>query len=29
VLSIAPILAFFVALQQYIVPSEASSGVKG
>jgi putative chitobiose transport system permease protein len=29
VLSIAPILAFFVALQRYIVPSEASSGVKG
>ncbi len=29
VLSIAPILAFFVAMQQYIVPSEASSGVKG
>jgi putative chitobiose transport system permease protein len=29
VLSIAPILAFFVAMQKYIVPSEASSGVKG
>jgi putative chitobiose transport system permease protein len=29
VLSIAPILAFFVAMQQYIVPSAASSGVKG
>jgi putative chitobiose transport system permease protein len=29
VLSIAPILAFFVAMQKYIVPSAASSGVKG
>ncbi len=29
VLSIAPILAFFIAMQQYIVPSDAASGVKG
>jgi putative chitobiose transport system permease protein len=29
VLSIAPILAFFVVMQRYIVPSEAGSGVKG
>ncbi len=29
VLSIAPILAFFIAMQRYIVPSEAGSGVKG
>ncbi len=29
VISIAPILAFFVAMQRYIVPSEAGSGVKG
>ncbi len=29
VLSIAPILAFFIVMQKYIVPSEASSGVKG
>ena len=29
VLSIAPILAFFVLMQKYIVPSEAGSGVKG
>lgn len=29
VISIAPILAFFLAMQQYIVPSEAGSGLKG
>lgn len=29
VISIAPILAFFVAMQRYIVPTEAGSGVKG
>jgi putative chitobiose transport system permease protein len=29
VLSIAPILTFFIVMQQYIVPSEAGSGVKG
>ena len=29
VISIAPILAFFLVMQQYIVPSETSSGVKG
>jgi putative chitobiose transport system permease protein len=29
VLSIAPILAFFIVMQKYIVPSEAGSGVKG
>jgi putative chitobiose transport system permease protein len=29
VLSIAPILAFFILMQKYIVPSEAGSGVKG
>jgi putative chitobiose transport system permease protein len=29
VLSIAPILAFFIAMQKYIVPSDAGSGVKG
>jgi putative chitobiose transport system permease protein len=29
VISIAPILAFFLAMQQYIVPSETGSGVKG
>lgn len=29
VISIAPILAFFVMMQRYIVPSSASSGVKG
>ncbi|MEO0378108.1 MAG: carbohydrate ABC transporter permease [Cyanobacteria bacterium P01_A01_bin.17] len=29
VISIVPIIAFFVAAQQYIVPSEAGSGVKG
>ena len=29
VISIAPILAFFLTLQQYIVPSETGSGVKG
>jgi putative chitobiose transport system permease protein len=29
VLSILPIVALFVALQQYVVPSEAASGVKG
>jgi putative chitobiose transport system permease protein len=29
VLSIAPILAFFIAMQRYIVPSDAASGVKG
>ncbi|NJP08275.1 MAG: carbohydrate ABC transporter permease [Leptolyngbyaceae cyanobacterium RU_5_1] len=29
VISIAPILLFFVAMQRYIVPSEAGSGVKG
>jgi len=29
VISIAPILLFFVAMQHYIVPSEAGSGVKG
>lgn len=29
VLSIAPILGFFILMQKYIVPSEAGSGVKG
>lgn len=29
VISIAPILAFFLAMQQYIVPSETGSGLKG
>lgn len=29
VLSIAPILGFFIIMQKYIVPSEAGSGVKG
>ncbi len=29
VISIAPILAFFIAMQKYIVPSESASGVKG
>jgi putative chitobiose transport system permease protein len=29
VLSILPIIGFFVALQRYIVPTEANSGVKG
>ncbi|EDX85905.1 ABC transporter, permease protein, putative [Synechococcus sp. PCC 7335] len=29
VISIAPIILFFVAAQRYIVPSEAGSGVKG
>jgi putative chitobiose transport system permease protein len=29
VLSIGPILAFFILMQKYIVPSEAGSGVKG
>jgi putative chitobiose transport system permease protein len=29
VLSIAPILTFFILMQKYIVPSEAGSGVKG
>lgn len=29
VISIVPILLFFVAMQHYIVPSEAGSGVKG
>jgi putative chitobiose transport system permease protein len=29
VLSIAPILAFFLVMQRYIVPTEAGSGVKG
>lgn len=29
VLSIAPILAFFIVMQKYIVPSESASGVKG
>jgi len=29
VISIAPILVFFLAAQQYIVPSEAGSGLKG
>jgi putative chitobiose transport system permease protein len=29
VISIAPILAFFLIMQQYIVPSETGSGVKG
>jgi putative chitobiose transport system permease protein len=29
VISIAPILAFFVLMQRYIVPSDAGSGVKG
>jgi putative chitobiose transport system permease protein len=29
VLSILPIIGFFVAMQRYIVPTEASSGVKG
>jgi putative chitobiose transport system permease protein len=29
VISIAPILAFFVVMQNYIVPSETGSGVKG
>jgi putative chitobiose transport system permease protein len=29
VISIAPILAFFLTMQQYIVPSETGSGVKG
>jgi putative chitobiose transport system permease protein len=29
VISIAPILAFFLAMQNYIVPTEAGSGVKG
>lgn len=29
VISVAPILAFFLAMQQYIVPSEIGSGIKG
>lgn len=29
VISIAPILAFFLVMQQYIVPSEVGSGLKG
>jgi len=29
IISIAPILVFFLAMQQYIVPSEAGSGLKG
>jgi putative chitobiose transport system permease protein len=29
VISIAPILAFFVVMQRYIVPTDAGSGVKG
>ena len=29
VISIAPIIVFFVAMQQYIVPTETGSGVKG
>ncbi|NJN88602.1 MAG: carbohydrate ABC transporter permease, partial [Leptolyngbyaceae cyanobacterium SL_7_1] len=29
VISIAPILAFFALMQDYIVPTETSSGVKG
>jgi putative chitobiose transport system permease protein len=29
VISVAPILLFFVVMQRYIVPSEAASGVKG
>jgi putative chitobiose transport system permease protein len=29
VISIAPILVFFLVMQRYIVPSEAASGVKG
>lgn len=29
VISIAPILGFFLAMQQYIVPSETGSGLKG
>ncbi len=29
VISIAPILLFFIAMQRYIVPTEAGSGVKG
>lgn len=29
IISIAPILAFFLVMQQYIVPSEAGSGLKG
>ncbi|MEM8543124.1 MAG: carbohydrate ABC transporter permease [Cyanobacteria bacterium P01_H01_bin.119] len=29
VISIAPIIAFFVVMQRYIVPTEAGSGVKG
>ncbi|MGQ9870095.1 carbohydrate ABC transporter permease [Leptodesmis sp.] len=29
VISIAPILLFFVLMQRYVVPTEASSGVKG
>lgn len=29
VISIAPILAFFLVMQRYIVPSEAGSGLKG
>jgi putative chitobiose transport system permease protein len=28
-LSIAPIVAFFLLMQKYIVPSEVGSGVKG
>lgn len=29
IISIAPILGFFLIMQRYIIPSEASSGVKG
>jgi putative chitobiose transport system permease protein len=29
VISILPILVFFLVMQQYIVPSETGSGVKG
>ena len=29
VISIAPVLMFFVLLQRYIVPTDVSSGVKG
>jgi len=29
VISVAPVLAFFIIMQNYVVPSEAGSGVKG
>ncbi|MEO0826681.1 MAG: carbohydrate ABC transporter permease, partial [Cyanobacteria bacterium J06642_9] len=29
VISIAPIIVFFVMMQRYIVPTESGSGVKG